>query len=99
MVCRMDLEGIVAKRRDGLYSPHRTSWIKIKNRAYSQAERRGQAFEAGAIGGSVDRWRLPLRHGSSDPERDDGRRTIAARARNFISLAEVQESRSSSGAH
>jgi ATP-dependent DNA ligase len=40
-VCGLDLEGIVAKRKDSLYratekpSP---DWIKIKNPQYSQAE-------------------------------------------------------------
>lgn len=47
-VCRMDLEGIVAKRKDSRYrvtekpSPH---WIKIKNPNYSQAEGRQEMFE------------------------------------------------------
>jgi bifunctional non-homologous end joining protein LigD len=36
-MCEMDLEGIVAKRKDGLYTPEETSWIKIKNRCYSCA--------------------------------------------------------------
>jgi bifunctional non-homologous end joining protein LigD len=40
-----DLEGIVAKRSDGLYTPEATSWVKIKNRSYSQAERRAEFFE------------------------------------------------------
>jgi ATP-dependent DNA ligase len=45
--CDRDLEGIVAKwgrgsyRRDGIT----TSWIKIKNRDYSQAEGRRELFE------------------------------------------------------
>jgi bifunctional non-homologous end joining protein LigD len=30
-VCDMDLEGIVAKRKDGLYTPEQTTWVKIKN--------------------------------------------------------------------
>jgi ATP-dependent DNA ligase len=36
-VCRQDLEGIVAKRRDGVYDPDAPTWIKIKNPEYSQA--------------------------------------------------------------
>jgi ATP-dependent DNA ligase len=36
-VCARDLEGIVAKRADGLYTPEETSWVKIKNRHYSQS--------------------------------------------------------------
>jgi bifunctional non-homologous end joining protein LigD len=46
-VCGLDLEGIVAKRKDSLYratekpSPY---WIKIKNRSYTQAEGREELF-------------------------------------------------------
>ena len=46
-VCDLDLEGIVAKRKDSLYratekpAPH---WIKIKNPHYSQAEGRQELF-------------------------------------------------------
>jgi bifunctional non-homologous end joining protein LigD len=54
-VCRQDLEGIVAKWKDGPYvSGDVTSWIKIKNPEYSQAigrwerfQRRGTARESG----------------------------------------------------
>ena len=45
LACDEDLEGIVAKRRDGLYTPEETSWVKIKNPAYSQAEGRRELFE------------------------------------------------------
>jgi bifunctional non-homologous end joining protein LigD len=38
-----DLEGIIAKRKDGAYSPS-SPWLKILNPAYSQAERRGELF-------------------------------------------------------
>jgi hypothetical protein len=47
-VCELDLEGIVAKRKDSLYratekrSPY---WIKIKNRYYTQSERREELFD------------------------------------------------------
>jgi len=47
-VVMMDLEGIVAKRKDSPYhatekaSPH---WIKIKNPNYSQAEGRHELFD------------------------------------------------------
>jgi bifunctional non-homologous end joining protein LigD len=34
-VCRQDLEGMVAKRKDGLYRPAETSWVKIRNTRYS----------------------------------------------------------------
>ena len=46
--CELDLEGVVAKRKDSRYrvtekrSPH---WIKIKNRTYTQAEGREELFE------------------------------------------------------
>jgi hypothetical protein len=47
--CGWDLEGIVAKRKDGRYVSTRTrSWLKIKNPDYSQAEGRKELF---------DRWR------------------------------------------
>ena len=39
-ICRCDLEGIVAKRRMGVYREDRPDWLKIKNRIYSQAEER-----------------------------------------------------------
>ena len=51
-VCRIDLEGIVAKRKDACYrasekpSPH---WIKIKNPDYSQAVGRQELFEERAL--------------------------------------------------
>ena len=45
--CRHDLEGIVAKWKDGTYqSGPRTSWLKIGNPGYSQCEERRQLFEA-----------------------------------------------------
>jgi bifunctional non-homologous end joining protein LigD len=42
--CRLDLEGIVAKRKTEPYSP-KTSWYKIKNPTYTQAEGRRELFE------------------------------------------------------
>jgi ATP-dependent DNA ligase len=36
-ICALDMEGIVAKQVAGLYTPEATTWVKIKNRAYSQA--------------------------------------------------------------
>jgi len=39
-ICRCDLEGIVAKRKTGMYREDRPDWLKIKNRMYSQAEGR-----------------------------------------------------------
>ncbi len=46
-VCGMDLEGIVGKRKDGLYTPEATTWVKIKNSVYSQGEGRRELFEKG----------------------------------------------------
>jgi ATP-dependent DNA ligase len=39
-VCAPDLEGIVAKRRLGIYKDDGNAWLKVKNRSYSQAEGR-----------------------------------------------------------
>jgi bifunctional non-homologous end joining protein LigD len=44
-ICSRDLEGIVAKRKMSLYRNNGTGWLKIKNRAYSQAEGRQELFE------------------------------------------------------
>jgi hypothetical protein len=41
----MDLEGIVAKLKNGLHTPDQTSWVKIKNLGYSQMEGRRELFE------------------------------------------------------
>jgi bifunctional non-homologous end joining protein LigD len=41
---RLDLEGIVAKRKGDTYAPG-TLWYKMKNRAYTQAEGRWELFE------------------------------------------------------
>jgi bifunctional non-homologous end joining protein LigD len=46
-ICSRDLEGIVAKRRMGIYKDDGTGWLKIKNPAYSQAEGRQELFERG----------------------------------------------------
>lgn len=43
-VCRMDLEGIVAKFKDAPYG-WKNSWVKIKNPTYSQAVDRGELFK------------------------------------------------------
>ena len=42
--CRLDLEGIVAKRKSDSYSS-RTVWYKIKNPLYTQADGRRELFE------------------------------------------------------
>ena len=39
-VCARDLEGIVAKRKHGIYKDDQTGWLKLKNPTYSQAEGR-----------------------------------------------------------
>lgn len=44
LVCESDLEGIVAKRKDGLYTPEETSWVKIRNPQYSQIAGRHELF-------------------------------------------------------
>jgi bifunctional non-homologous end joining protein LigD len=41
---RLDLEGIVAKRKRDPYAPT-TTWLKVKNRAYTQMEGRGELFD------------------------------------------------------
>jgi bifunctional non-homologous end joining protein LigD len=45
-VCKLDLEGIVAKHSYGPYvtDPQRTTWVKIKNRGYSQMAGREELF-------------------------------------------------------
>lgn len=44
--CSLDLEGIVAKWKQGTYveDEHKTTWVKIKNPAYSQAQGRHEQF-------------------------------------------------------
>jgi bifunctional non-homologous end joining protein LigD len=45
-ICRRDLEGIVAKWKNGTYmSGDVTSWVKIKNSSYSQAVGRWEQFQ------------------------------------------------------
>lgn len=39
-ICSRDLEGIVAKRKAGVYKDDGNGWLKIKNPGYSQAEGR-----------------------------------------------------------
>jgi bifunctional non-homologous end joining protein LigD len=43
-ICSNDLEGIVAKRKHGIYKSNSISWLKIKNPKYSQAEWRHGLF-------------------------------------------------------
>jgi bifunctional non-homologous end joining protein LigD len=44
-VCAEDVEGIVAKLAHGPYTPDATTWVKIKNRAYTQAAGRHEFFD------------------------------------------------------
>jgi ATP-dependent DNA ligase len=44
-VCARDLEGIVAKRSDGLYTSNDTSWVKIRNPKYSQWDGHRELFD------------------------------------------------------
>jgi bifunctional non-homologous end joining protein LigD len=44
--CEQDLEGIVAKLASGRYTPEETTWVKIKNSAYTQAEGRHDFFDS-----------------------------------------------------
>ena len=56
--CANDLEGIVAKWVHGTYQTGQgTSWLKVKNPAYSQMEGRRELFEARVVGG--ERRRVP----------------------------------------
>jgi bifunctional non-homologous end joining protein LigD len=45
-VCNNDLEGIVAKRKHGIYKSNSIGWLKIKNPKYSQAEGRHELLTA-----------------------------------------------------
>lgn len=53
-VTRMDLEGIVAKRRADPYLPE-TEWVKIKHSGYSQSVNRWELFEGRRYRGSRPR--------------------------------------------
>jgi bifunctional non-homologous end joining protein LigD len=46
--CALDLEGMVAKRKDSKYRASEKpspNWVKIKNAKYTQAEGRAEVFE------------------------------------------------------
>jgi ATP-dependent DNA ligase len=45
LVKRNDLEGLVAKRKDGLYKPDSTKWFKVMNSGYSQKAGRQEFFQ------------------------------------------------------
>lgn len=40
-----DVERIVVKLANGVYEPRATTWVKIKNRTYSQAAGRLDSFD------------------------------------------------------
>jgi hypothetical protein len=44
VICEADTEGIVAKQASARYTPEATTWVKIKNRQYSQAIGREDFF-------------------------------------------------------
>ena len=45
VICDRDMEGIVAKQANARYTPEATTWVKIKNPAYSQAAGRADFFD------------------------------------------------------
>ena len=45
VICEHDMEGIVAKQASARYTPDATTWVKIKNREYSQAVGREDFFD------------------------------------------------------
>jgi hypothetical protein len=45
VVCEQDMEGVVAKQASARYTPEATTWVKIKNRQYSQAIGREDFFD------------------------------------------------------
>jgi bifunctional non-homologous end joining protein LigD len=44
-VCEHGLEGIVAKRRNGLYHSRRRTWVKVKNPGYWRRDEERAAME------------------------------------------------------
>jgi hypothetical protein len=57
-VCKMDLEGIVAKHSHGNYvtERERTTWFKIRNLKYSQMKGREKLFERERHNESTPGW-------------------------------------------
>jgi hypothetical protein len=45
LACQHDLEGVVAKRNSDPYLPEHATWLKIRNRKYSQWIGREELFE------------------------------------------------------
>ena len=46
-ICAGDLEGIVAKRKLGIYKDDGNTWLKVKNRTCSQDEGRHELLTRG----------------------------------------------------
>ena len=42
----LDIAGVVAKQASAKYTPEATTWVKIKNRQYSQAVGREDFFQS-----------------------------------------------------
>jgi len=45
VICDRNMEGVVAKQASARYTPEATTWVKIKNSAYSQAIGREDFFD------------------------------------------------------
>src|SRR5215472_10717732 len=58
VICERDMEGVVAKQASARYTPEATTWIKIKNRQYSQAVGREDFFQPTSRNGRVMDSRL-----------------------------------------
>jgi bifunctional non-homologous end joining protein LigD len=81
-ICRRDLEGIVAKWKHGTYmSGDVTSWVKIKNPAYSQAVGRWEQFQRKSVRKALS----PTSATKSGPEAS-GQAGLAPRAKPFDGL-------------
>ena len=46
LICDRDMEGIVAKQASARYTSEATTWVKMKNRRYSQAAGRAEFFNS-----------------------------------------------------
>jgi hypothetical protein len=54
-VVRRNLEGVVAKRKNGIYTTV-SGWLKVKNPQYTQSERRYELFDSFK---QQPKWELP----------------------------------------
>jgi len=63
LACERELEGVVGKWANGIYQDdgRSTSWVKVKNPNYSQAEGRAELFEGKGQRKRVSRAELVLR--------------------------------------